>query len=60
VAEQELRTLEPGRQLLGDRPAFTRAPAKPMSALGSARLTSPTAAYEANTPPVVGSDSSET
>ena len=37
-------------------PAATRAPAKPMSALGSARLTSPSAANEAKTPPVVGSD----
>ena len=36
-------------------PAATRAPAKPMSALGSARLTSPRAANEAKTPPVVGS-----
>ena len=37
-------------------PAETRDPANPMSALGSAMLTSPTAANEANTPPVVGSD----
>ena len=40
-------------------PAETRAPANPMSAFGSARLTSPTAANEANTPPVVGSDRTE-
>ena len=36
-------------------PAATRAPAKPMSAFGSAMLTSPSAANEAKTPPVVGS-----
>ena len=36
-------------------PAETRAPAKPMSAFGSARLTSPRTANEAKTPPVVGS-----
>ena len=36
-------------------PAATRAPAKPMSAFGSAMLTSPSAANDANTPPVVGS-----
>ena len=40
-------------------PAWTRAPAKPMSAFGSARLTSPTAANDAKTPPVVGSERSE-
>ena len=37
-------------------PAVTRAPANPMSASGSATFTSPTAANEAKTPPVVGSD----
>ena len=41
-------------------PAPTRAPANPISAFGSARLTSPIAAYEANTPPVVGSDMTDT
>ena len=40
----------------GDRPAETREPANPISAFGSAMLTSPTAANEAKTPPVVGSD----
>ncbi len=38
-------------------PAETRDPANPISAFGSAMLTSPTAANEAKTPPVVGSDS---
>ena len=37
-------------------PEVTRAPAKPMSAFGSATLTSPIAANEAKTPPVVGSE----
>ena len=37
-------------------PAETRAPANPMSAFGSATLTSPTAANDAKTPPVVGSE----
>ncbi len=37
-------------------PADTRDPANPISALGSAMLTSPTEANEAKTPPVVGSD----
>ena len=46
----------PGRS----SPAPTRAPANPIRALGSARLTSPIAAYEANTPPVVGSDMTDT
>ncbi len=41
-------------------PAVTRAPANPMRAFGSAIFTSPTAANEANTPPVVGSDRIET
>ncbi len=36
-------------------PLATRAPAKPMSAPGSARITSPSEANEASTPPVVGS-----
>ncbi len=34
---------------------MTRCPAKPISAPGSARITSPCIAYEADTPPVVGS-----
>ncbi len=33
---------------------ITRGPAKPISALGSARITSPTEAKLAVTPPVVG------
>ena len=37
-------------------PAETREPANPMSAFGSATLTSPIAANDAKTPPVVGSD----
>ena len=41
-------------------PAWTRAPAKPIRAFGSATLTSPTAANEAKTPPVVGSERTET
>ena len=41
-------------------PAPTRAPANPIRALGSARLTSPVAAYDANTPPEVGSDITDT
>ncbi len=61
VAIQELRALEARRQLLTDRRRRpTRAPANPISALGSARFTSPIAAYEANTPPVVGSDMTDT
>ena len=39
--------------------SMTRGPAKPMSAPGSARLTSPRRASEAATPPVVGSVISE-
>src|SRR5262249_5702891 len=37
--------------------SMTRGPAKPMSAPGSARMTSPWKAKEAATPPVVGSSS---
>src|SRR5712691_8040383 len=40
--------------------AMTRGPAKPMSARGSARITSPSMAKLAVTPPVVGSVSTET
>ena len=47
---------KPGGNSGRDGPGRTRAPAKPMSALGSAMFTSPTAANDANTPPVVGSD----
>ena len=46
---------KPGGSSWAIVPAATRAPAKPISAFGSARLTSPRTAYEANTPPVVGS-----
>ena len=38
---------------------MTRGPAKPMSARGSARMTSPSIAKLAVTPPVVGSVSTE-
>ena len=38
---------------------MTRAPAKPISALGSARMTSPSIAKLAATPPVVGCSSTE-
>ena len=55
VLEQELRALEALGQLLTDRLAMTRGPAKPMSARGSARMTSPSMAKLAVTPPVVGS-----
>ena len=51
---------KPGGSSAAIVPAVTRAPAKPMSASGSAMLTSPTAANEANTPPVVGSDRTDT
>ena len=51
---------KPGGSSAAIVPAVTRAPAKPMSASGSAMLTSPTAANEANTPPVVGSDRMDT
>ncbi len=47
---------KPGGSSWAIVPAETRDPANPMSAFGSAMLTSPTAANEANTPPVVGSD----
>ena len=47
---------KPGGSSWAMVPAETRDPAKPMSASGSATLTSPTAANEAKTPPVVGSD----
>ena len=40
--------------------SMTRRPAKPISAPGSATLTSPTMASEAATPPVVGSVSTDT
>ncbi len=40
--------------------SMTRGPAKPMSALGSAMLTSPSIAKLAVTPPVVGSVRTET
>ena len=39
--------------------SITRGPAKPMSALGSARITSPSHAKDAATPPVVGCSSTE-
>ena len=56
VAEQELGALEARAAApAAIVPAETRAPAKPMSAFGSAMLTSPSAANEAKTPPVVGS-----
>ena len=47
---------KPGGSSWAMVPADTRAPAKPISASGSAMFTSPTAANDANTPPVVGSD----
>ena len=50
---------KPGGSSVAMVPAVTRAPAKPMSASGSATFTSPTAANEAKTPPVVGSDRTE-
>ena len=46
---------KPGGSSWAIVPAETRAPAKPMRAFGSARLTSPRTANEAKTPPVVGS-----
>ena len=60
MPEQELRALEARWGSWPMVPAPTRAPANPISALGSARFTSPIAAYEANTPPVVGSDITDT
>ena len=39
---------------------MTRGPANPITAPGSARIASPSIAYEALTPPVVGFVSSET
>jgi hypothetical protein len=50
VAEQELGPLEALGQLLGDRAGRHARPANPMSAFGSATLTSPTEANDANTP----------
>ena len=50
---------KPGGSSCAIVPAWTRAPAKPMRAFGSATLTSPTAANDANTPPVVGSERTE-
>ncbi len=47
---------KPGGSSWAMVPAETRDPANPISASGSAMLTSPTDANEANTPPVVGSD----
>ena len=47
---------KPGGSSWAIVPAETRDPAKPISAFGSAMLMSPTAANEAKTPPVVGSD----
>ncbi len=47
---------KPGGSSWAIVPAETRDPANPIRASGSARLMSPTAANEAKTPPVVGSD----
>ena len=55
VLQQELRALEPLRELLLDRLLDHPRPAKPISAPGSARMTSPSMANDAVTPPVVGS-----
>ena len=54
---QELRPLEAGGQLLSDRLLDDPGPAKPISACRSARITSPSIAKLAVTPPVVGSAS---
>jgi hypothetical protein len=54
LLEQELGALEAGRELLLERVAITRGPAKPIKAPGSASVMSHTLAKEAVTPPVVG------
>ena len=55
VLEHELGGLEAVGQLDFDRLGNGRTPAKPMTAPGSAMITSPSMAKLAVTPPVVGS-----
>ncbi len=59
VAKRNSARWKPGGSSSAIVPAETRAPAKPISAFGSAMLTSPRAANEAKTPPVVGSARTE-
>ena len=60
VFQQEFGALEAFRQLLANRlQPITRGPAKPISAFGSAITTSPRNAKLADTPPIVGSVSTE-
>ena len=59
MLEEKLGALKPSGSGWRIVSAITRGPAKPMSARGSARMTSPSMAKLAVTPPVVGSVSTD-